>query len=210
MAEPACFLLHAKTVQSPGDRTFLIPLLVVQHISAEVTLSQTLASLMVQDLCSTHYLILILFVYVCTCKVICPDLFAGKDAWKSSDDWSKFDVKEVDIMLPRTVSFHTMMTYLKLKADVSLYCIKDSEGVSILLNPTFFIFAEKDDFISHHQVSLLEQELKQNCKVDYLVKIYPGQTYGFVNCREEDINPKDKTYTQEGRNDVVNWLNKYI
>lgn len=63
MAEPACFLLHAKTVQSPGDRTFLIPLLVVQHISAEVTLSQTLASLMVQDLCSTQWTLTVLLFF---------------------------------------------------------------------------------------------------------------------------------------------------
>ncbi|XP_054047814.1 carboxymethylenebutenolidase homolog isoform X2 [Rissa tridactyla] len=106
---------------------------------------------------------------------------------------------------------HLMMTYPELKAGVSLYgLIKDSDDISNLLNPTFFIFAEKDDFIPLHQVTLLEQKLKKNCKVDYEVKIYPGQTHGFVHRKREDINPQDKPYIEEGRKDMINWLNKYV
>lgn len=60
------------------------------------------------------------------------------------------------------------------------------------------------------QVTLLEQKLKQNCKVDYKVKIYPGQTHGFVHRKREDINPQDKPYIEEGRRDMINWLNKYL
>ncbi|XP_010117143.1 PREDICTED: LOW QUALITY PROTEIN: carboxymethylenebutenolidase homolog [Chlamydotis macqueenii] len=88
--------------------------------------------------------------------------------------------------------------------------IKDSDDISSLLNPTFFIFAEKDDLIPLRQITLLEQKLKKNCKVDYEVKIYPGQTHGFVHRRREDINPQDKPYVEEGRKDMINWLNKYI
>ncbi|KFW67750.1 Carboxymethylenebutenolidase [Pygoscelis adeliae] len=106
---------------------------------------------------------------------------------------------------------HLMMTYPELKAGVSLYgLIKDSDDISNLLNPTFFIFAEKDDFIPLHQVTLLEQKLKKNCKVDFEVKIYPGQTHGFVHRRGEDTSPQDKPYIEEGRTDMINWLNKYI
>lgn len=60
------------------------------------------------------------------------------------------------------------------------------------------------------QVTLLEQKLKQSCKVDYEVKIYPGQTHGFVHRKREDINPQDKPYIEEGRKDMINWLNKYL
>uniref|UniRef100_A0A8C4KK27 Carboxymethylenebutenolidase homolog n=1 Tax=Dromaius novaehollandiae TaxID=8790 RepID=A0A8C4KK27_DRONO len=106
---------------------------------------------------------------------------------------------------------HLMMTYPQLKAGVSLYgLIKDSDDVSNLLNPTFFIFAEKDELIPLGQVTLLEQKLKQNCKVDYEVKIYPEQTHGFVHRKREDINPQDKPCIEEGRKDMINWLNKYI
>lgn len=54
------------------------------------------------------------------------------------------------------------------------------------------------------QVSLLERELKQNCKVDYLVRICPGKTYGFVHYRKEDINTKNRTYIEEDRKGMVN------
>lgn len=60
------------------------------------------------------------------------------------------------------------------------------------------------------QVTLLEQKLKQSCKVDYEVKIYPGQTHGFVHRKREDINPQDKPFIEEGRKDMINWLNKYL
>ncbi|XP_051467923.1 carboxymethylenebutenolidase homolog [Apus apus] len=172
---------------------------------------------------------------------ICPDFFAGREAWKPSDDWSKFDDwlktrdarkinKEADAVLKYlkeqcganrlgVIGFcwggvgvrHLMMTYLELKAGVSLYgLIKDSDDISSLLSPTFFIFAEKDDYIPLDQVTLLEKKLKRNCKVDFEVKIYPGQTHGFVHRRREDINPQDKLYIEEGRKDMINWLNKYV
>uniref|UniRef100_A0A8C9ENJ5 Carboxymethylenebutenolidase homolog n=1 Tax=Pavo cristatus TaxID=9049 RepID=A0A8C9ENJ5_PAVCR len=60
------------------------------------------------------------------------------------------------------------------------------------------------------QVTVLEQKLKQNTKVDYEVKIYPGQTHGFVHRKKENINPQDKPYIEEGRRDMINWLNKYM
>ncbi|NXT35389.1 CMBL Carboxymethylenebutenolidase, partial [Pelecanoides urinatrix] len=172
---------------------------------------------------------------------ICPDFFAGRKAWKPSDDWSKFNDglrtrdagkinKEADTVLKYlkeqcgakklgVVGFcwggiavrHLMMTYPKLKTGVSLYGLrKDSDDITNLLNPMFFIFAEKDDFILLHQVTLLEQKLKKNCKVDFEVKTYPGKTHGFVHGRREDINPQDKPYIEEGKKDMINWLNKYI
>ncbi|XP_049679712.1 carboxymethylenebutenolidase homolog [Accipiter gentilis] len=168
---------------------------------------------------------------------ICPDFYVGRKAWKPSDDWSKKTRdarkinKEADAVLKYlkeqcgakklgVVVFcwggiavrHLMMTYPELKAGISLNgLIKDSDDISNLLNPTFFIFAEKDDFIPLHQVfTLLEQKLKKNCKVSYEVKIYPGQTHGFIHCRREDINPQDKPCIEGRRKDMINWLNKYI
>uniref|UniRef100_A0A8C0H5E2 Carboxymethylenebutenolidase homolog n=1 Tax=Chelonoidis abingdonii TaxID=106734 RepID=A0A8C0H5E2_CHEAB len=109
------------------------------------------------------------------------------------------------------VVHHLMMKYPELKAGVSVYgIIKDSDDRYNLLKPTFFIFGEKDDVIPLDQVTLLEQKLKQHCKVDYRVKTYPGQTHGFVHRRREDINPQDKPYIEEARKDMISWLNKYI
>nr|XP_025955103.1 carboxymethylenebutenolidase homolog isoform X2 [Dromaius novaehollandiae] len=106
---------------------------------------------------------------------------------------------------------HLMLKNPHLKAGVSSYgVIRFFHDAYNLLHPTFFIFAEKDDFIPLEQVALLEQKLKENCKVDYEVKIYPGQTHGFVHRKREDISPQDKPYIEEGRKDMINWLNKYI
>uniref|UniRef100_A0A8D0FS23 Carboxymethylenebutenolidase homolog n=1 Tax=Strix occidentalis caurina TaxID=311401 RepID=A0A8D0FS23_STROC len=106
---------------------------------------------------------------------------------------------------------HLMLKNPHLKTGVSLYgVIKFFEDRYSLLHPTFFIFGEKDDIIPLAQVTLLEQKLKQNCKVDYEVKVYPGQTHGFVHRKREDINPQDKPYIEEGRKDMINWLNKYL
>lgn len=60
------------------------------------------------------------------------------------------------------------------------------------------------------QVTALEQKLKQQCKVDHEVKIYPGQTHGFVHRKREDINPQDRPYIEEARKDMLNWLSRYI
>uniref|UniRef100_A0A8B9Z3X5 Carboxymethylenebutenolidase homolog n=1 Tax=Buteo japonicus TaxID=224669 RepID=A0A8B9Z3X5_9AVES len=156
---------------------------------------------------------------------ICPDFYVGREAWKPSDDLEadavlKYLKEQCGTKKLGVVGFcwggiavrHLMMTYPELKAGVSLNgLIKDSDDISNLLNPTFFIFAEKDDFIPLHQVlTLLEQKLKKNCKVSYEVKIYPGQTHGCIHGRREDINPQDKPYIEGGRKDMINWLNKYI
>lgn len=116
--------------------------------------------------------------------------------------------------------------------------IRDSEDRYELKSPTLFIFAEKDDvvpldqvcsfssvlhitscfqfkldvclFFFPVQVAVLEAKLKEKCTVDYQVKIFPGQTHGFVHRKREDINPADKPFIQEGRTDMINWLNKYM
>ncbi|XP_064016873.1 carboxymethylenebutenolidase homolog isoform X2 [Pogoniulus pusillus] len=106
---------------------------------------------------------------------------------------------------------HLMLKNPHLKTGVSVYgVIKFFEDGSSLLHPTLFIFAEKDEVIPLEEVTRLEQKLKENCKVDYTVKIYPGQTHGFVHRRREDINPQDRPYIEEGRKDMINWLNKYL
>lgn len=106
---------------------------------------------------------------------------------------------------------HLMLSYLDFKAGVSLYgIIRSSEDTFNLLNPTFFIFGEKDEVIPLAQVSALEQKLKKECKVDFEVKIYPGQTHGFVHRKKEDMNPADKPYIEEARRDMMDWLKRYI
>uniref|UniRef100_A0A493TSA6 Carboxymethylenebutenolidase homolog n=1 Tax=Anas platyrhynchos platyrhynchos TaxID=8840 RepID=A0A493TSA6_ANAPP len=138
--------------------------------------------------------------------------FAGKEAWKPSDPglmvgWKleipekinkdayavlkylndQCGVKKLGVIVfcwGGVAAHHMMLTYPKLRAGL----IKNSDDVSYLLNPTFLIFAEK--MISF---PFIKYKLKQNCKVDYQVKIYPGQTHGF-----------------EGRKDMINWLDKYI
>ncbi|XP_078543773.1 carboxymethylenebutenolidase homolog isoform X2 [Lissotriton helveticus] len=110
-----------------------------------------------------------------------------------------------------TVTHHLMLTHPEIKAGVSLYgIIKDSDDRYALKNPTLFIFGENDSVIPHEQVTLLEQKLEEQCKVDYEVKVYPGQTHGFVHRRKEDINPDDKPYIEEARRRMIEWLNKYI
>ncbi|XP_059182637.1 carboxymethylenebutenolidase homolog [Centropristis striata] len=101
--------------------------------------------------------------------------------------------------------------YPELKAGVSVYgVIRLMEDRFELKSPTLFIFGEKDDVIPLDQVSALEAELKEKCTVDYHVKIFPGQSHGFVHRKREDINPTDKPYILEARTDMLNWFNKYI
>uniref|UniRef100_A0A8C0H6V5 Carboxymethylenebutenolidase homolog n=1 Tax=Chelonoidis abingdonii TaxID=106734 RepID=A0A8C0H6V5_CHEAB len=105
---------------------------------------------------------------------------------------------------------HLMLKNPELKIGVAMYgVIKYFEDRYSLLHPTFFIFGENDDFIPFEQVTLLEQKLK-HCKVDYRVKIYPGQTHGFVHRKRENMNPQDKPYIEEARKDMLSWLNKYL
>uniref|UniRef100_A0ABM5GAA0 Carboxymethylenebutenolidase homolog n=1 Tax=Pogona vitticeps TaxID=103695 RepID=A0ABM5GAA0_9SAUR len=106
---------------------------------------------------------------------------------------------------------HLMLKYSEFKTGVSVYgAIKLAEGHCNLKSPTFYIFGENDDVIPLDQVAELEQKLKQQCKVDFEVKIYPGQTHGFVHRKKEDINPQDKPYIEEGRRDILNWLHRYM
>ncbi|KAJ7338400.1 hypothetical protein JRQ81_011892 [Phrynocephalus forsythii] len=166
---------------------------------------------------------------------ILPDFFKQQEPWKPSNDWSCFDDwlktrsaknvdKEIDVVLTylkeqcnakkiAVVGFcwggaavhHLMLKYSEFRAGVSIY-----EAQYDLKSPTFYIFGEKDDIIPLSQVAELEQKLKQQCKVDFEVKIYPGQTHGFVHRKDKDINPQDKPYIEEGRRDMLNWLNRYV
>nr|XP_044995273.1 carboxymethylenebutenolidase homolog [Jaculus jaculus]XP_044995275.1 carboxymethylenebutenolidase homolog [Jaculus jaculus] len=106
---------------------------------------------------------------------------------------------------------HAMVTYPELRAGVSLYgIIKDTEDWYGLKNPTLFIFAENDSLIPLEQVSLLNQKLKEQCKVDYQIKTFSGQTHGFVHRKKENCSPADKPYIDEARRNLIEWLNKYI
>ncbi|XP_053105421.1 carboxymethylenebutenolidase homolog [Hemicordylus capensis] len=106
---------------------------------------------------------------------------------------------------------HLMLTNPELNAGVSLYgIIRDSEDRYDLLNPTFFILGGKDHTISSDQVTLLEKKLEEYCKVNYKVKVYPGQVHGFAQCKPEDMKPADVPYMEEARMDMIDWLNKYI
>ncbi|KAK5877490.1 hypothetical protein CesoFtcFv8_024991 [Champsocephalus esox] len=143
---------------------------------------------------------------------VCPDLFVGKEPWSPSHDWSKFQEwfeeknptninKEVDAVL----------RFLKEKSGVSVYgIVREREDRYDLKFPTLFIFAENDHVIPLDQVSVLEAKLKEKCTVDHQVKIFPGQTHGFVHRKREDINPEDKAQILEARGDMLDWLNKYM
>ncbi|NXS11389.1 CMBL Carboxymethylenebutenolidase, partial [Neodrepanis coruscans] len=163
---------------------------------------------------------------------ICPDFFVGQEAWKPSNDWASFNdwlktrnaskidkyshcslsskwtvlfyrnfclSREVALDPELLVATSSRITHcVCLYMPCSLGVIRHFEDKSDLLHPTFFIFGEKDDIIPLEQV------------IDYEVKIYPGQTHGFVHRKREDINPQDKPYIEEGRKDMINWLNKYL
>uniref|UniRef100_A0A8C2YDF9 Carboxymethylenebutenolidase homolog n=1 Tax=Coturnix japonica TaxID=93934 RepID=A0A8C2YDF9_COTJA len=106
---------------------------------------------------------------------------------------------------------HLMLKNPQLSAGVSLYgIIRDSEERYDLLNPTFFIFGEKDHTISHDQITLLDEKLKQYCKVPYKIKVYPGQVHGFAQLKPEDMKPVDKPYIEEARKDMIDWIKTFI
>lgn len=103
------------------------------------------------------------------------------------------------------------LQYPQVKAGVSLYgIIRDMEDKYDLKSPTLFIFGGNDGLIPAEQVSVLETNLKEKCKIDYQVKTFPGQSHGFVHRKREDINLADKPSIQEARMDMLNWLNKYM
>uniref|UniRef100_A0A3Q3J994 Carboxymethylenebutenolidase homolog n=1 Tax=Monopterus albus TaxID=43700 RepID=A0A3Q3J994_MONAL len=170
---------------------------------------------------------------------VCPDFYVGKEPWSPSHDWSKFQEwyedkkptninKEVDVVLRYlkeqcgakhigavgfcwggAATHYLALQYPEVKAGVSFYG-KSLEEIYGLKSPTLFVFAENDHVIPLDQVEALEVKLKKKCTVDYQVKIFPGQTHGFVHRKREDINPADKPSIQEARTDMLNWLNKYI
>uniref|UniRef100_A0A8C4VME4 Carboxymethylenebutenolidase homolog n=1 Tax=Gopherus evgoodei TaxID=1825980 RepID=A0A8C4VME4_9SAUR len=162
---------------------------------------------------------------------ICPDFFLGKKPWTSADHWAEFRDwlkdrdptkvdKEADVKIG-VIGFswggmavhHLMLKNPELKTGVSLYgIIRDSDDRYNLLNPTFFIFGEKDHTISYDQVSiiLLEKKLKQYCQVEYRIKVYPGQIHGFAELKPDDMKPRDKPYIEEARKDMMNWLKTYV
>ncbi|KAL7835547.1 hypothetical protein SRHO_G00278940 [Serrasalmus rhombeus] len=103
------------------------------------------------------------------------------------------------------------LQYPEIKAGVSVYgIVREKEDRYDLKSPTFFIFAENDFVIPLDQVTALEEKLKEKCTVDFQVKIFPNQTHGFVHRKREDINEPDRRYIQEARQDMINWLNKYV
>ncbi|XP_053268703.1 carboxymethylenebutenolidase homolog [Pleuronectes platessa] len=103
------------------------------------------------------------------------------------------------------------LQYPEVRAGVSCYgIVKEREDSYELKFPTLFIFAENDYVIPLDQVGVLESKLKEKCTVDHQVKIFPGQTHGFVHRKREDINPSDKPSIQEARSDMLNWLSKYM
>ncbi|MGH0142939.1 UNVERIFIED_CONTAM: hypothetical protein FKN15_030514 [Acipenser sinensis] len=106
---------------------------------------------------------------------------------------------------------HLILHCPELKAGVSVYgIIRDSEQRYNLHSPTLFIFGENDSVIPLDQVTTLQKKLQESCSVDFNVKIFPGQTHGFVHRKREDVNPKDKPFIEEARTDLLNWLKKYV
>uniref|UniRef100_A0A8C4VUW6 Carboxymethylenebutenolidase homolog n=1 Tax=Gopherus evgoodei TaxID=1825980 RepID=A0A8C4VUW6_9SAUR len=156
---------------------------------------------------------------------ICPDFFLGKKPWTSADHWAEFrdwlkdracSAKKIGVIgfsWGGMAVHHLMLKNPELKTGVSLYgIIRDSDDRYNLLNPTFFIFGEKDHTISYDQVSiiLLEKKLKQYCQVEYRIKVYPGQIHGFAELKPDDMKPRDKPYIEEARKDMMNWLKTYV
>ncbi|XP_076868943.1 carboxymethylenebutenolidase homolog [Brachyhypopomus gauderio] len=110
------------------------------------------------------------------------------------------------------VATHYMtLQYSEIVAAVSVYgIIREREDCYELKSPTLFIFGEKDTVIPLEQVTGLEAKLKERCTVDYRVKIFPDQTHGFVHRKREDINEPDRPSILEAREDMINWLKKYM
>ncbi|KAJ7397269.1 hypothetical protein BTVI_136969 [Pitangus sulphuratus] len=60
------------------------------------------------------------------------------------------------------------------------------------------------------QIFLLEEKLKQYCKVSYKIKVYPGQVHGFAQLKPEDMKPDDKPYIEEARKDMIDWIKMFV
>ncbi|XP_074549216.1 carboxymethylenebutenolidase homolog [Halichoeres trimaculatus] len=109
------------------------------------------------------------------------------------------------------VTHYLALNYPEIKAGVSMYgIIRDREDRYGLKFPVLFIFGDNDSYIPLDQVHVLEAKLKENCTMDHQVKIFPGQTHGFVHRKNEDMNPEDKPSILEARADLLNWLKKYM
>uniref|UniRef100_A0A8C6WUK1 Carboxymethylenebutenolidase homolog n=1 Tax=Neogobius melanostomus TaxID=47308 RepID=A0A8C6WUK1_9GOBI len=165
-------------------------------------------------------------------------LFFGKEPWSASHDWSKFQEwledkkatnikKEVDATIKflkdkcgakqiGVVGFcwggiathYIALQYPEIKAGVSVYgIIRLMDDKYDLKSPTLETSLSA---LSIVQVNSLQARLKEECKVDYQVKIFPGQSHGFVHRKRQDINSEDKHHIQEARRDMLNWFNKYM
>ncbi|XP_072009479.1 carboxymethylenebutenolidase homolog isoform X3 [Engystomops pustulosus] len=109
------------------------------------------------------------------------------------------------------VTHYLMLKYSELKAGVAFYgIVREDIDKYKLLNPTLFIFGEKDPVIPLEQVKSLDEKLKEQSKAEYKVKVYPNQDHGFAHRKKEDMNPDDKPYILEARKDMLDWLNKYV
>ncbi|XP_006019032.1 carboxymethylenebutenolidase homolog [Alligator mississippiensis] len=171
---------------------------------------------------------------------ICPDFFKGQpwtttDHWADFADWlKKHDPTKVDRETDAVLKYlkeqygakkigvvgfswggmavhHLMLTNPELQTGVSFYgIIRNTEDRYNLLNPTFFIFGEKDHTISLKQITLLEEKLKQYCQVPYFLKVYPGQVHGFAQFKPDDTKPQDKPYIEQARKDMFDWIEKFV
>nr|XP_032807482.1 carboxymethylenebutenolidase homolog [Petromyzon marinus]XP_032807483.1 carboxymethylenebutenolidase homolog [Petromyzon marinus] len=106
---------------------------------------------------------------------------------------------------------HLLLTNSELRAGVACYgIIREEEHRYALKNPVLYIFGEMDTFIPLDMVHSLEKRLAAECQVDVHVKVFPGQTHGFVHRKHEDISPADEQHIKEARADLLAWLNKYV
>lgn len=175
------------------------------------------------------------FITICPDFFLGKAPWTANDHWQDFADWLKqreptkvdktadtiikylkgqFNAKKIGIVgfsWGGMAVHHLMLKNPELKAGVSFYgIIRNSNDRYNLLNPTFFVFGEKDHTISLDQVTLLQQKLKEYCTVPYKVKVYPGQHHGFAQGKPEDAWPKDLPYMEEARMDMLDWLNTYI
>uniref|UniRef100_A0A8D0KZ53 Carboxymethylenebutenolidase homolog n=1 Tax=Strix occidentalis caurina TaxID=311401 RepID=A0A8D0KZ53_STROC len=156
---------------------------------------------------------------------ICPDFFKGTDPWKTTDHWADFAdwMKDHD------------PTKVDKEADVVLKYLKEQCGAKkigivgfswggmavhhlMLKNPqltagvSLYGSVEHMEIIWAHMtivITLLEEKLKQYCKVAYKLKVYPGQVHGFAQLKPEDMKPDDKPYIEEARRDMIDWIKMF-